>query len=506
MQNMEYLDIDQVMDVPDTPDRLTSQRRISSAVGDHSENGELPDRGVLNGLVGNHRPSANNGSNATKSSTHQMDLDIHDQFKSGISIFSSASDNVSIPDSSKKLPRLEDKVSKKPRTTAQTKRTDSVLVQKKIPLYIPSSSNCSSGRTSDGIILGCDSSGITKRPVSPFRVQDGNRGKVVGFSQKCPSNILDPTRSKDTRKVLPGQGSSNCRKVVSAQVPRRAFAIQDYDHVMDVDSLPEHASTCESTYSYGTSKRYVPKEMDLGLSVSGVSVRDTQNHSHASEGFSSSFNGESSLEGSRNVRKREIDGTLNGNNMNVNPVVRLNGGNKGEKIDLCSDSQPTTEQVASVPFQAVLSPRRTGQRRLVRNGCISPFNIAKSKSSLDNPHKNDSCNKEDGNGKTACNKPSGGIPSSQIHVISPGSEENQMGRTKGKAIMVDVMQGNDNAAGTRSSCRWPVNSPSFRFLIAFKCVPMHTSGKREKKRKKRRVTAPSFLKSYFSHLASTSGV
>eukprot|EP00268_Persea_americana_P009185 TRINITY_DN1364_c1_g1_i5.p1 TRINITY_DN1364_c1_g1~~TRINITY_DN1364_c1_g1_i5.p1 ORF type:complete len:918 (-),score=203.59 TRINITY_DN1364_c1_g1_i5:500-3253(-) len=452
---MDYLDIDQVMDVPDTPDRLTSQRRNSLAVDDDSENGKLPDRGVLNGLMGNHRPVANNGNGAMKNSSHQGDLDIHDQFKSGISIFSSASDNVSIRDSSKKLPRLEDKVSKKPGVNAfaQTKHADSVLGHKKIPLYIPSISNCSSGDASDGIILGSSSSSVTKRPVSAVKIQDGSRGRVVDFGQKCPSNTLEPTRSRDTRKGLPGQGSSNCRKVLSAHFPRRAFSIQDNDHVMDVDALPEHTSKRETTCSYDTSKNNVPKEMGLGLSLSGVSVRDTQSRSHTSEGFSSLIDGENSFEVSRNARKREIDGTLNGASANMNPVARLNGGNKGKEIDLCRDSQPKTEHAASKPLQTVISPRRIGQKRLVRNGCISPFNIAKSKSSLDSPFKNDNSNKEDGNGKEAFGKPSNGDPSCQIHVISPGSEENRIDKMKGKGLMVDVIQANDGVIGTRSSSR-----------------------------------------------------
>lgn len=49
---------------------------------------------------------------------------------------------------------------------------------------------------------------------------------------------------------------------------------------------------------------------------------------------------------------------------------------RGKSIDLSSDSQQKTEKQTSLPPRLLSAPRFRGQKRLVRNGCISPHNIA----------------------------------------------------------------------------------------------------------------------------------
>ncbi|KAK4266298.1 hypothetical protein QN277_027242 [Acacia crassicarpa] len=49
---------------------------------------------------------------------------------------------------------------------------------------------------------------------------------------------------------------------------------------------------------------------------------------------------------------------------------------RGKSIDLSSDSQQKTEKQVSLSPHLITAPGFRGQKRLVRNGCISPYNIA----------------------------------------------------------------------------------------------------------------------------------
>lgn len=61
---------------------------------------------------------------------------------------------------------------------------------------------------------------------------------------------------------------------------------------------------------------------------------------------------------------------------------------KGKGVNLCNDSQPKSEQ-APLSWSQSDSPRKhSGHRRLVRNGCISPCNIAKRNAHSGVDHKN----------------------------------------------------------------------------------------------------------------------
>lgn len=75
-----------------------------------------------------------------------------------------------------------------------------------------------------------------------------------------------------------------------------------------------------------------------------------------------------------------------------NSIITSHGTNKGkahnEKVlgfdcndvtGSLAETQPKTGKVISISLNSVSSPRITGQKRLVRNGCISPHNIAKAK-------------------------------------------------------------------------------------------------------------------------------
>lgn len=454
MQNMDCMDIDPLVDVPDTPDRLASQRKTSSAVGVNPVNRNSQDKKVVNGIRSNRRLINHRNSKLTHSD-HWRDCHSYSEFKPGISIFASASDGVSTSNFSQKSMRLADRVSKKPETNPfELNRCSEVVPdQKKIPSYIPLNSHSSSSQMVDRVKSGGGSSDVANIATSSVKIEDETRGNVVDLSKKFPSSVLYRTGGRDKMQVFSGHESSSLRKDHDAEIPPRCLTIQDDDHVMDVDAMHDYSGKCERAFT--SSKNHVPREICMGLSSAGVSVRGSQSSVHVSEGLFSLHNDASSGEASSNAHKREIDGTFNKNSKIANNVAGLISRDKGKEIDLSSDSQPKTEQAASMPLWTGTSPKKIGQRRLVRNGCISPCNIAKSKIASDSYCKNPTKNKQDESGKIARNAPSDGMSSREIHIISPGSEDNQMDRMKGKGkgITDDATLANEFNAGTSSPRR-----------------------------------------------------
>ncbi|KAJ0963645.1 hypothetical protein J5N97_028767 [Dioscorea zingiberensis] len=117
--------------------------------------------------------------------------------------------------------------------------------------------------------------------------------------------------------------------------------------------------------------------------------------------------------------------------------------NVKKQVDVGSDSMMKTGQLR--PKQLELACRNA-QRRLVRNGCIAPCNITR-----DN---NGATIKEDDFGLNMDNECSYGNSSTEVHDISPDSNDRHVDRKKGKSIMDD-----DRGAGFQIS---KVKSQSIR--------------------------------------------
>ncbi|KAL5699489.1 hypothetical protein ACHQM5_030382 [Ranunculus cassubicifolius] len=103
----------------------------------------------------------------------------------------------------------------------------------------------------------------------------------------------------------------------------------------------------------------------------------------------------------------------------------------GKGLNLPSNAKQNGEHVTS----RLQLPKKIGQRRLVRNGVISPGNIAKTKTTAESHDKNSEDGKQD-----LCSRfrP----PPSQINIDSPPSGENTMDRVKGKGIMEECSSQN----------------------------------------------------------------
>ncbi|XP_058101298.1 uncharacterized protein LOC131245696 isoform X2 [Magnolia sinica] len=454
-ENMDFMDIDQVMDVPDTPDRLTSRQKISLNVSGDAANGDLLNRGILNGLRGSRRLNTNNGNSKNSYSRRQRDLDDHNEIKHGSSLIDSAADSASVSDGfDESTMRLADQISKRNETklSAQTQHTESAPYQNKPLLRIPSSSQWSTDHLVDRSKLCSSTSDINGSSASDVKIHGGNRGRKIGLSQKIPSDSFFPTKIRDARRrMLPCHGNSSSEKDLCTEIPPRSFTWQDADHVLDSSERHEYTGKPERPCSIGRFEKVGAKEVDTGSVISSGSIRESRSKSQATHGLFPLYDADNYSKASGNARKRETDGTLDGAGVSINHVnvnAELMGNDKGKGIDLFHKPPPKTAQSASISL-TVASPRKTGQRRLVRNGCISPYNIAKSKSTSDYG-RNARDDKQDENDKRTCNDLPDGNSSCQVHIISPGSEGNQIDKMKGKGIVNEHMPENDCDARTKS--------------------------------------------------------
>ncbi|XP_059651927.1 uncharacterized protein LOC132299382 [Cornus florida] len=105
----------------------------------------------------------------------------------------------------------------------------------------------------------------------------------------------------------------------------------------------------------------------------------------------------------------------------------VSGLGRGKGIDFFGDCQPIAGMTMSTSLNSNTSPRVTGQKRLVRNGCISPHNIEKAKQSAEK-HDHSSI---DVPGAVASNG-----PPCVIDINDIIAEDNKSHRVKGKGIVV----------------------------------------------------------------------
>uniref|UniRef100_A0A1D1Z003 E3 ubiquitin-protein ligase SDIR1 n=2 Tax=Anthurium amnicola TaxID=1678845 RepID=A0A1D1Z003_9ARAE len=109
---------------------------------------------------------------------------------------------------------------------------------------------------------------------------------------------------------------------------------------------------------------------------------------------------------------------------------------KGKGIDLLGGLQDKGKEALLIPCQFDARKKNTGQRRLVRNGCISPVNIAS-----DN---NDGIDQSD----------EFFLP--QLHVVSPDSEPMRTDKMKGKEFLNGTTRETDEESKSHMSSRCPL--------------------------------------------------
>ncbi|KAL6002134.1 hypothetical protein ACLOJK_037582 [Asimina triloba] len=424
---MDYTDIDQVMEVPDTPDRLASQQKVTFAVSDDTVNNNLLTRGIHHGQRGCHGVNASNANNKKLLSHHQRDLDIHGEINNGISLFGSASNSASVTN--------ENWISKKNEISLikETHITEPVPRHKKFSLNMPSIPQGSTNHPVERAKLRISSSNDTGDLASDVKIQCGNRRRIIDSSQNAlDSGFLRGTVKDTNRKMHLDLQSSNAEINISTDIPG-SFICQEVDCVSNIPEQPKYTGKPDRSCSAGGLRKTEDRDLTVG-SVFGL-IQESRSKSQLPTTDGPFNNVDSFSRASSQDCKRE--GILHGAGVSMSGQ-NVNGGLacdvKGKGIDLCIISPQKSGQFASIALNAMPS-RKPGQRKLVRNGCISPFNIAKSKIASENIGKNIKDDKQDKNAKTTCSNLSGGNSSCPIYVTLPTSEVKQVDRVKGKGII-----------------------------------------------------------------------
>ncbi|XP_019432798.1 PREDICTED: uncharacterized protein LOC109339746 isoform X1 [Lupinus angustifolius] len=231
----------------------------------------------------------------------------------------------------------------------------------------------------------------------------------------------------------------------------------------------------------GTTRSNVPEKMDKGKTVSSNSPKSSHHGSvsvlHLSEenGRSQELKSTISNRGSRNSAtedKKELKanfgssslpftsdssnasrnafrGTCNKTFSGLNTSV-----DRGKSIALSSDSQCPHKNEKQVSLHPLLSssPRVRGQKRLVRNGCISPHNIAtRAKQSTEqNNHQSIDIEQSHAGHSVSINT------MSPISVDCIVAEERGNGRVKGKGVLIHPSSHGLNAGTIHTATSRPV--------------------------------------------------
>ncbi|KAK9930806.1 hypothetical protein M0R45_018116 [Rubus argutus] len=234
------------------------------------------------------------------------------------------------------------------------------------------------------------------------------RRPAVGRNSSCEAK-----HSSGTEKLDKG-------KSISIKTSSKSSAFPENTEVLDLTEQNGHTQLCRKVFPHGKLEDVSEGTRNRQITSVGSSTDCTENH----------------LERSRNANKAKEkidDSTYNG----LGFAASL-----GKGVDLPTEPQHKTGHQKPLALHSFTLPRVSGQKRLVRNGCISPNNIATRSKQLDVEHNNSSKNIEQSH---AVNAVSNGSP----HVIDVSdmvSEDNKRERLKGKGVIVQSSTSKENNA------------------------------------------------------------
>ncbi|KAJ7979677.1 E3 ubiquitin-protein ligase SDIR1 [Quillaja saponaria] len=319
--NMEAMEIDQTVDVPDTPDRSASWHVIR---GDHVGDSGLVDEKCMNELRGRGRPAAENGNGRRLVIRPPKHSSSDDEFK-----------------------------------------------------------NCS-----NSFVLSQPKKFCASQSASLFRRASTDR------------NLDQEPRHPDGVKKM-DKGKAICTKIPSKS------SFQGDVTVLDLTEENGEFQTLKTAFPADNAT----EEMRGQKPSSGNSSFHCTMDSPMTRGYE--FKG-----------KEKID-----NYLSKGPGLGLI---RGKKVDLSGDSQHQKEKRLCLPIHPSPTPRVNAQKRLVRNGCISPHNIAtRAKQSAE---QNGDGSKNVAQDNTDC-AVSSNTPS-LVDISDVISEEKSHNRVKGKGALV----------------------------------------------------------------------
>lgn len=219
-----------------------------------------------------------------------------------------------------------------------------------------------------------------------------------GLSQKAKQSIEGQNMDK---------GKPMCSKFRS-----KSPSFNEGTTFSDLTKQNGHSQRSRKAIPHGESKYLVAEEMKRGQIIS---------------------DGSSSVNYMPDSVKTSINAFKGKGKIEDNSVKSPSTMAHGKRADLSSDSQYISGEQMYVSHP-VTSPRVSGQKRLVRNGCISPLNIEMKAKQLAEQQSNSSKNVEQNQTE---NVDSNHHPPSFIDLSSTSTKDENSETAKGKTVVID---------------------------------------------------------------------
>ncbi|KAM5552641.1 hypothetical protein ABKV19_025048 [Rosa sericea] len=257
------------------------------------------------------------------------------------------------------------------------------------------------------------------RNPSNLAIKNGSSGANSSASQNAHLFRRPAMGSSCETKHSSGTESLDKGKSISFKASSKSSAFPENMEVLDLTEQNGHSQLHRKVFPRG-------KLEDVAQGTKNWQIMSVGSSTDCSTNY---------LERSRNAdkAKEKDDSTYNG----VGLAVPL-----GKRIELPTEPQHKTEHQKPMALHSFTLPRVSGQKRLVRNGCISPHNIATRSKQLDVENNTSSKNIEHSH---AVDVVSSGSP----YVIGTSdvvTEENKRERAKGKGVMVQPSTPKENNA------------------------------------------------------------
>ncbi|KAG9447662.1 hypothetical protein H6P81_013790 [Aristolochia fimbriata] len=402
-KSMESMEIDQIMEVPDTPDRLASRRSTTPCDGNRSK------AIINNGLIGKV-----NGTQRVNSSCRSKEKWYPNPLSS-IQIVNEARSGSFFKDGHK----IEEKDQRGPIVMG-----DSILkeVDKQLSQCQSSSSHGSPDATE---IFGLNDKNKVKE-------ESGGKRSDANKKSTCSNNLTTKSTVNGKRMLL-GNGSSSSGKNV-------------LDDVYNFKSQFESRKT-EKGCSLGMATNHVPVASSLRSGLIDAFQTESCSKTQAANATSIPATAAPSVKIPIASIKKEVlplqDGVGAGEK-HLDPNRGSLHKDKGKGVSPCPGPQSKSGQ-ESLLLQSHAPPRRTGQRRLVRNGCISPYNIAKATSSSQEKGKIAANDEWEEDGPATGDRPLDGSNRCFMGICAD--------REKGKGVMINAVPTNHHKTRPRSFAR-----------------------------------------------------
>lgn len=209
------------------------------------------------------------------------------------------------------------------------------------------------------------------RPLNDFCNSDNSENhrnvRISALGNAASSRNVDKTVDHEDKKFIHPQPAGKGKALSTSQ--SQMSACKGHGAVLDLSEHSGHSKVCPNV---------IPRNSRSEECRKGISVNSCPSF-HFAENSPAVYNN------ACRVKEKLVDTD------NVRASL-----DRGKGIEIVADSQPNSGRAMPTSLHLSTSHRISGQKRLVRNGCISPLNVEKAKqsahkhiSSFVNPEQNE---------------------------------------------------------------------------------------------------------------------